>query len=244
MAAARTIGVVQARMGSTRLPGKVLRTLRGEPALVHVWRRLERCRGLDAIWLATSDRPRDDAIAALAARRGWRLHRGSEHDVLGRLLGVMRRESADVLVRVCADNPALDPRTVELGIRERAARRLDVCSSFLPSCRLPFGAGAEVGSRACLERIDAATEDGPARYREHVFLYATERPTAFRLGVPPAPPGLDRPDVRISVDTAADFRRMRALYARLPEGSTSLADTIAAWDAVSPELEEVHPCSR
>jgi spore coat polysaccharide biosynthesis protein SpsF len=104
-----TVAIVQARMGSTRLPGKVLEDLCGETVLGRVIERVAACERIDDVVVATTDLSRDDAVAREAARRGAKVFRGSEEDVLGRYFGAATKFSAEVVVRVTADSPLFDP---------------------------------------------------------------------------------------------------------------------------------------
>src|SRR4051794_26785438 len=112
----RRVVIVQARMTSTRLPGKVLMDLQGKPLLQQQLARLERCQRADEIVLAITTNPDDDPIAELAQRLGIHVHRGSEHDVLERYLGAARAADAGVIVRVTSDCPLIDPDEVDVVI--------------------------------------------------------------------------------------------------------------------------------
>src|SRR5690348_7101700 len=109
----RTIIISQARMGSTRLPGKVLREAGGKSFLQHHLDRLKRVRGADEVWVATTHHPRDDAIVSLCAQLGVPCFRGSEDDVLSRYFGAAREALAERVVRVTSDCPLIDPTIVD-----------------------------------------------------------------------------------------------------------------------------------
>src|SRR3954471_23438003 len=109
----RRVVIVQARMTSTRLPGKVLMDLAGKPLLERELERLARCQHADEIALAITTNAADDPLAELADRLGMRWHRGSEHDVLDRYLGAPREAGADAIVRVTSDCPLIDPEEVD-----------------------------------------------------------------------------------------------------------------------------------
>ncbi len=230
----RVVAIVQARVGSKRLPGKVLRPLQGEPAVVHVMRRVAECKAIDAVYLATSDRAENDALESLARDHAWSCYRGSETDVVSRFSEIVRKDGADVVVRVCADNMAIDPEALSRGILERESRGLDLCSPFIDDFTYPFGAGAEIATAACLFRVDDETRGAEPQYREHVFAWALDHRDRFRVGPLDAPPGLTRPELCISVDTPEDFERMRALYGELApvRSQFTLTELIAAWDRI------------
>src|SRR4051794_24777177 len=117
----RRVVIVQARMTSTRLPGKVLMDLAGKPLLERELERLARCERADEVVLAVTTNADDDPLTALADRIGLRWHRGSEHDVLDRYLGAARATDADVIVRVTSDCPLLDPAEVDAVIAALSA---------------------------------------------------------------------------------------------------------------------------
>src|SRR5690242_5075414 len=108
-----TGAIIQARMSSTRLPGKVMLEAAGKPLLEHLWERLSYCRTLDTVIIATSDNPPDDRIEAFAKSRNIPVFRGSEHDVLDRYYQAAKAFHLDVVVRVTSDSPLVDPRLID-----------------------------------------------------------------------------------------------------------------------------------
>lgn len=211
-AAPRVVAIVQARMGSSRLPGKVLADVEGETMLGRVVRRLSRARRLDAVVVATSTLPADDAVADEAARHGAAVFRGSEDDVLDRYLGAARQQGAEVIVRVTADCPLIDPELVDELVGRFLAERPDYASNSLDRT-YPRGLDAEAFDRAALET--AAAEARSPHERVHVtpFLYA--HPERFRLLSVTAADGADHSHLRWTVDTAPDLELVRRLYRRL-----------------------------
>jgi spore coat polysaccharide biosynthesis protein SpsF len=135
--------VVQARMNSTRLPGKVLMTAAGRTMLEHLFARLGACKTLDAVVLATSDGDGDDRIAALAEARGWFLFRGSEDDVLDRYYRTAKAFAIDTVVRITADCPLIDPDVVDLAVNifQSAPDQFDLVTNRHP---LTFPDGLDV----------------------------------------------------------------------------------------------------
>ncbi len=209
----RVAVIVQARMGSTRLPGKVLKPVLGKPLLTYQLERLRRCRAASVIALATSALPADDALAAWAAKEGVLCVRGSETDVLDRFRAAAAASQADVVVRVTGDCPLIDPGvlddTVDLFLKAGARGYGSNCN---PERTFPRGLDVEVFSRAALEEAAAAAKD-PAE-REHVTPYLIRRPERF-------PPVLLRSGesfggMRWTVDAPEDFelvkRVLEALY--------------------------------
>ena len=150
----RTIAIIQARMGSTRLPGKVLMDLAGAPLLARVVNRARRATRLDDVVVATTVEPRDTPIAQLCEARGWPCFRGSEADVLDRYYQAAKAFHADVVVRVTSDCPLIDPEVLDHLVEEFLDRQstLDYAANFLPRPSYPHGLDAEVMWFAVLER--------------------------------------------------------------------------------------------
>jgi spore coat polysaccharide biosynthesis protein SpsF len=205
--------IVQARMTSQRLPGKVLMEVGGRPMLEHQLARLGRCAAADEIVLAVTTNPDDEPLVALARRLGLRWHRGSEHDVLARYAGAAREAAAGLVVRVTSDCPLIDPDEVDAVIAALEERRAtaDYASNRLEP-HLPRGLDAEALWRDVLERTHRLAVSAPAR--EHVtwFCYA-ERPDLFALHAVRRP--FDAADLRWTVDTPDDLALVRRLYAEL-----------------------------
>lgn len=219
----RTAAFVQARMGSSRLPGKSLMPVwRDMPLIELVLRRVLAARELHAVVLATSDAPGDDPLAELAGSLGVTVYRGPEDDVLERFIGALEREPSDGVVRVCADNPFVDPAAIDELVRLfRTAQPCDYASNHTAASGLPDGAGAEIASAGALRRAarEATTRDD----RQHVTSYIREHADGFAIAVAP-PPDPPWPFVRLDIDTPEDLDRMRQLADRLPPEGAPLWD--------------------
>jgi len=205
----RTIAIIQARMGSSRLPGKVLAELGGATMLGQVVRRLRTAGRVDDIMVATSTATADDAVTAAAIRLGAGVYRGSEHDVLARFVGAARAARAEAIVRVTADCPLLDPGVVDQVI-DALSDAVDYASNTHDRS-YPRGLDVEALHRDTLERI-ARLGTSPAA-REHVTAFVMEAPVLFRIAQVRA--AHDDSDLRWTVDTADDLALVRALYAEL-----------------------------
>ncbi len=202
-----TIAIVQARMGSTRLPGKVLERLGEDTMLGRVVRRLGRAALLDGVAVATTDQGDDDAVVREAAALGVRAFRGDAEDVLDRFHRATQALGADVVVRITADCPFIDPEIVDQVVRAFHEHQADYASNILERT-YPRGLDTEVFSRAALRRTWAeATEPFE---REHVTPYFYRHPTRFRLYSLRAPG--DYSPYRWTVDTAEDLTFARAVY--------------------------------
>lgn len=204
--------VIQARMGSTRLPGKVLRELGGRPVLSWVIRAARASGATDAIVVATSSDASDDPVAELAEGEGAEVVRGSATDVLQRFAMAVDRFEADAVVRLTADCPLLDPVVIRMTARAFDGEGVDYLSTVTPRS-LPRGLDVEVVSAAALREADkhAANED-----RSHVTSYVWRRPEDFRIaGLTFAPSAAD---LRVTLDTVEDAALLDAVVDRLGEG--------------------------
>lgn len=208
--------IVQARMGSTRLPGKVLLPVGGRPLLSYQLERLRNCRRADRIVVATSDLPADDAIAAFCERESTAAVRGPELDVLARFALAAQGSGADTVVRVTADCPLLEPALVDQAIKAFSAGDCDYLSNMQPPS-WPYGMAVEVMTRRALDEAAAEARD-PAE-REHVTPFLYWRPERYRLRSITRDPDLSAQ--RWTVDTPADFdlvsRILGALYPVRPD---------------------------
>ena len=204
--------IVQARMGSSRLPGKTLADIAGRPMLARLVERARRIEGVDAVIIATTGRPADDAIVAFAETAGLPVHRGSERDVLDRVHGAAARFGASVIVRVTPDCPLLDPVVAScvLARFREAAGRLDYVSNTQPPT-FPDGMDTEVISVAAL--ATAWREARLPSEREHVTPFIWKQPQRFRLAN--VVHAEDLSHLRWTVDDAADLEFARAIHARL-----------------------------
>lgn len=176
----KVVAIVQARMGSTRLPGKVMLDLLGEPVLVRDVNRLRRSKMLDEIVIATTNFPADDPIVSLCKERGWRYFRGDENDVLDRYYQAARACNADVIVRITSDCPMIDPEVVDQVIRAFLdIPGIDYVSNILPPRTFPRGLDTEVMTFKALER--AWAEDKDPKLREHVTPYIYRNLEKFQV---------------------------------------------------------------
>jgi spore coat polysaccharide biosynthesis protein SpsF len=222
----KVVAIIQARMGSTRLPGKVLLDLAGEPVLARVVERVLRAQTLDRAVVATTIQPADEAIARLCAERGWPCFRGSEEDVLDRYYHAAAAHRADVVVRITSDCPLIEPEVVDRVVREFLERQpgLDYAANTLPPRTFPRGLDTEVMCFDALER--AWREDKNPAWREHVTPYIYRNPGIFRLhGVINE---VDLSHMRWTVDTPQDLAFVRCIYEHLSHDCFSWHQVLAA----------------
>jgi spore coat polysaccharide biosynthesis protein SpsF len=214
-----TLAVIQARMASTRFPGKVLSPLGGRPVVDWVLRRLSRAERLDRIVVATTDCPADDPLARHCAESDVDCFRGGESDVLGRFHAAARQFPADRIVRINADNPFIDPRFIDELVKFAESTGAEYASyrrgDGKPVMLTAVSFFAEAVSRTCLERADRELTD--AFLREHVTLGIYTQPERFRVRWLDAPAWCDDPRLRLTVDTPADLERLEQIASALGE---------------------------
>ena len=234
------VAIIQGRMGSSRLPGKVLLDIAGKPMIQHVIERARRAQRIDALVVATSSEPSDDPIAEFCAGLGVTCARGSLHDVLDRYYQAASAQGADRVVRITADCPMIDPELIDETIRllneGGASKPIDFAANRLPppfGRSFPIGLDVEACTFAALQRAwQEATE---TFQREHVmpFLYeGTQFETSAAMSTPDGISAMygvsargfgiaqlqhvpDYGGLRWTVDTPADLEFARQVFARL-----------------------------
>ncbi|HEU0105203.1 MAG TPA: glycosyltransferase family protein [Vicinamibacteria bacterium] len=220
--------VVSARMASSRCPGKALAPLAGRPLLEVLLDRMASVRGVDGVVLATSVEAENDPLADVAGRAGFQVFRGDEDDVLRRHVDCARALGADHVVRVTGDNPLTDVETIESLVARHRGEAADY--TYVPGDALLMGILAEVISRSALER---SWERGDARHRSELMtLYIKEQPQEFAIAAAELPPGLYRPEYRLTVDEPEDVRLMQEIFVRLaaPGRRVTTREAIALLD--------------
>jgi spore coat polysaccharide biosynthesis protein SpsF len=234
----RVVAVLQARTGSTRLPGKILAPLDDQPALHHV---VDRCRHaalIDEVVVATTVEPGDGAIAQLCAERGWACFRGSEADVLDRHYQAALAHEAAHVVRVTSDCPLVDVDQLERMVAHHLASGADFTHSLgVWGAGSAHGAAGEVFSMATLEASWREARD--PYHREHVDEYVHDQRGRFAIERVDALPELWRPEVRVTLDTAADLELLREIYRRVGARPVPLVDAIALIDE-DPVVADLH----
>lgn len=222
--------VIQARMTSTRLPGKVLMPAAGRPMLTHQIDRVRRAANVDTVCIATTVNVEDDPVAALAEREGVAVFRGSEHDVLDRFVRAAESVGAAVAVRLTGDCPLTDPALVDAVVATFRGSNppVDYATNSFPRT-WPIGLDVEVASMAALR---LANEEATDTYdREHVMPFLYRQPERFRIAGFPAPEDLS--GYRWTLDERSDYDLLvHILEALLPDNpSFGWRDVIALLDA-------------
>jgi spore coat polysaccharide biosynthesis protein SpsF (cytidylyltransferase family) len=225
------VAAIQARTGSSRLPGKVLADLAGKPVLARVVERVRRARSPEAVVVATSVAAGDDAVAALCERIDVPCFRGSESDVLDRMYRAVAGFAPDAVVRITADCPLLDPDVLDAVVDLYTRTGADYASNINPPT-FPHGLDVEICRFDVLELVRARTTHPPDR--EHVTLHVRQHPHEFKLVNLTHDPDLS--DLRWVLDLPSDLEFLRGVYARLGEGRLAMGDVLGLLDD-APELD-------
>jgi len=233
------VGIIQARMSSKRLPGKVLLDIGGEPMLVRVVERTLRASTVDNVIVATTTSSSDDPVADLCRERGFPFLRGSLNDVLDRYFQAAQIFEADVIVRVTADCPLIDPGLIDHTVAEFLRSGVDFAANRLPppyTRTYPIGLDVEVCTFQALER---AWKEAKERYeREHVMPYFYDVEGRFQILHVVHEDNLG--DIRWTVDTEEDLELVRRVYDLLAdEGDFTWLDIVALFET-DPELAEIN----
>lgn len=207
-----TAVIVQARLGSNRLPGKVMKRLAGKSVLEHVLRRCQAIAGADVVCCATVEGPDGDVIGAEAERLGAAVYKGSEHDVLDRYYQAARMLGADVVLRVTSDCPLIDAAVCAQVLDLRAREAADFACNNMPPA-WPHGLDCEAYAFAALE-LAAENATDPFE-REHVGPWIRAHPSLKTVSLPgPGGPALDH---RWTLDYPEDLEFFERLFALLPD---------------------------
>lgn len=231
----KIVAIIQARMASTRLPGKVMVDLGGKALLEQVVNRARQAQRVNQVVVATTDQPADDAVAHFCAGAGIPFFRGSENDVLDRFYQTARHFGADVVVRLTADCPLLDPKVIDLVIDAFVKVNGDYTSNTLQPT-YPDGLDTEVFRFSALEK--AWNEATLKSEREHVTPYLYKHPELFKLAN--VANDVDYSTLRWTVDEPADLLLARRIYALLGENQGSGMTEILALFANHPELKDIN----
>ena len=230
--------IIQVRLSSTRLPGKVLMDVEGKPMLQRQVERLRDGIGDLPLIVATSADPSDDAIARFCAGQGLSCCRGPLHDVMQRFILCAREHGITHLVRVGGDDPLIDPACCLELVRQHRQEPAD----FLYASNRegwPYGCAAELIAVSALERIRAAT-DHPL-YLEHTIPYFFDHPGEFAIWKICSPAGLCRPELAFTVDYPEDMELVRSVFRELrEEGDFFPLERVIRLMDEKPELREVN----
>ena len=206
------IASIQARYGSTRLPGKVLKNINGKPMLLRHVERLRRSRLLDDIIVATSTNVNDDQIVDLCIQNNISYYRGSENDVLDRISSMIKDKCVDIHVECFGDSPLTDPHIVDevIGYFLKHQEDIDFVSNSLTTSYPPGQEVLVYKGEALLRANKLIAQDD--LLREHVSINMTQYPSDYRLVNLEAPPYYNYPEIYLEVDTPEDFRLISSIF--------------------------------
>lgn len=219
--------IIQARMGSSRLPGKIMLPILGKPVLLHMVKRIKKSFKIDEIIIATSLNKSDDVIEEFCINEKIKFYRGSENDVLSRYYEAAKKFSVDTIVRLTSDTPLLDPKVIDKVILKYNEKKYDFVSNFFPLPRTyPDGYNVEVFSMKVLDLVNI--EAKKPSDREHVTTFITMQPERFKIFRVDSVKDLSK--YRLNLDYKEDYELIRAVYDGLNNYKMDLEDIISWLD--------------
>jgi spore coat polysaccharide biosynthesis protein SpsF len=209
----KVLAILQARLGSTRLPGKVLMPIQGKPILEHIIDFMRHSKLTDQIVVATTTLTEDNSIEEISKKIGIACYRGDPADVLSRYYECARFFKGDLIVRITGDNPMIDPAVVDDMIRICKEASCDYVSNVLHKT-YPIGCSScEVFTFSILKKLHETRKDKLSR--EHVTYHIRENPNLYIVKEVLAPAGLSRPNWRLTVDYPEDFELIKEIFSEL-----------------------------
>ena len=202
------VGIIQAHLGSTRLPNKMLLSLRGYPVIQWVVERVKKAAMVQRLAAAIPDGRGDDPLEMVIDQLGCEVIRGDEHDVLSRFFVAASRFTPDHVIRICADNPLISPEAIDILVEEHLMAKADYTYNHVPRDNSwPDGLGAEIVTFKTLRLIHQRARG--AEEREHIFNYIWNNKDKFRIHTfePPKEEWM-RPDIKLDIDTWDDYLRL------------------------------------
>ena len=204
----KIISTIEARMTSSRLPGKPMLEVSGQTMMEHLIKRLQKVKFIDAIVMATTVNKADDILANHCKDLGVEVFRGSEDDVMGRVIGAAEMLDADIIVEITGDCPIIDPSLIEQALQIYLNNSVD----YVSNCNIrsyPDGMDVQVFSLDALKKSSNMTTN--ALDREHVTLHIRNNPDIFSLLNIVAPPEQYWPDLGVTLDEEDDYRFIKAI---------------------------------
>lgn len=231
----RIVATIEARMASTRLRGKVLLPIHGKAALHMMIERVKKARYIDDIVVATTTNPEDGQIEALCKILNVGCYRGSEEDVLSRVLEAAKANKADLICELTGDSPLIDPVLIDSVITTHLSGSHDYTSNCLNQQTFPIGVSVQVFSVSALERAAKLTSDPIDRVHVSCFIY--HNPRIFKLKGVVADAESFGPDIRITLDTQEDYALIRNIFDALyKNGEVFLTKDVVKYMRSNPDL--------
>ncbi len=232
----KIVATIEARLNSTRLPGKILLEIKGKPVLQIFIERAQKSKLIDDIVVATTTNPKDIAIINLCKEIGVKYYMGSEDDVLDRVLKAAKSLNADIIVELISDNPLIDPEVIDNAIQYFLDNDYDYISNFHP-ITFPSGIGIQVFPSKILEEVSKLTND--PFDRENVTWYIYHHKEKYNCGNYPAPKELKDPKLRLDLDYQEDYELIKKIYNNFSTFHFSLKDVLTLLKQ-KPELRKIN----
>lgn len=231
--------IIQARMTSTRLPGKVLKLVCKKPMLSHIVERLKFSKFINQIILAIPDTKENDILEEFALQNSLKYYRGSEEDVLSRFYFAAKENNSEVIVRITGDNPLIDHDIIDEAIKSHLDKKADYSWTRAPERFLPLGLDVEVFNFQTLKKIHEDAKEN--WHREHVTPYLYENPDIFKINNVALLASLENPHLRLTVDTKEDLELINKIYKKLyrPGGIFKTKEIINFLEE-QPELKKIN----
>lgn len=232
------MATIEARMASTRLPGKIMLPFVGKPDLEIMIERLERSQTIDEIVVATTTNSQDDVIVELCCRLGVSYYRGSEKDVLKRLVETGNSVNADIIVETTSDCPVIDWRHIDYLVNLFFSGSYDYVSNIIERS-FPRGLDVQVFPLSLLEKVEKTAND--YAYREHPTFYIYTHPEQFRLKNWKAKGKMFWPDLRVTLDTKEDYQVLSSVFSNLyPANQDFSAEDVVNFLRNHPEIVRIN----
>lgn len=215
----KVVVTIEARMGSTRLPGKVLRFINGKPMLEYLVNSLKKLKIIDEIIIATTESSKDDEIMNFAKNVEVFCYRGSEDDVLGRVVNAAFESRADIIVQLTGDNPIIDCNIIKKSINIFFEKQADCVENFFEK-RFPSGMEVCVVKYEILKKISEMSLS--KIYREHVPLFLKENKKQYKIISVLPEKNLARPDLSFTVDTRQDFDKVALIISNFHKNNKKI----------------------
>ena len=231
--------IIQARMGSTRLPGKVLTHILQKPVIWHIIERLKFSKLINQIVLAIPNTPENDMLEQFAREHSIACYRGSEQEVLNRVYFAAKDQGSDVIVEIPADKPLIDPGIIDEAISAHVSSGADYTDTSYPARVLPLGLDVAVFNFNALEVAYQKAQD--PYHRENVTSYFYENPNMFKLNSIKIPEHLKKPEMRLTLDTKEDLELITNIYENLyKEGKLFKTDEVLKLKKKKPNLKAIN----
>ena len=211
----KIVSTIEARITSTRLPGKSMKEILEKPMLQLLIERVRNCKKINQIVIATTDNHSDDIIEQLAKKMNVGFYRGSENDVLDRVLSAAKAAGGDLILELWGDSPLIDSTILDHMIDYYLENDFDCVGTTLPNFprTFPIGLSALIFPTKILEEVETITQNPTDR--ENVSNYIYEHPEKYKIGHLPCPQSLNFPDLRLTVDEQKDFDLVKMVFENL-----------------------------